>query len=185
MAASVIFRLVRPDAGGGENFGLIFEAAQPVVAPGFNLTCVATMAPGGATLLQPVVAPGFDAAVVASFAPGAATGGSALPVPPVGLDTIAKLVRLPEKDPRESYSITLTFPGPVSDVIMSVDSYSNYGVPDANPGDIFHGSYVINGATVTQKVRNGVDLVDYYIDCVATVGPDRLVSAAMLPVRTK
>ncbi len=106
--------------------------------------------------------------------------------PPAVVGGVAKLQRWPDKDPRETTTIAFTFPGLVSDVLMDVDAYSQYGENDPDPKRIFAGDLSVDGNVVTRAVgAGGVDLVDYYVDCVATVAGQRLVAALVLPVRTK
>jgi hypothetical protein len=106
------------------------------------------------------------------------------PAPGVASPTAA-LIRWRQKDPRETDTIEFTFPGNVTEVLLDVDAYSPYGVADPQPNGIFDGSFTVSGAVIRQKVRAGVNLVDYYIDAVATVDGQRLVQAMVLPVREK
>lgn len=108
-------------------------------------------------------------------------------VVPTSTGSTARLIRWADKDPRESFTISFAFPGVPTDVVINVDVYSQYGLTDPNPESIFNGSFQVNGNVVSQAVARdqGVDLVDYYIDCVATVNGERLVAAGCLPVRTK
>lgn len=141
---------------------------------------------------------GAAAAAVSVAASGQVLGTAAVaaavqdavspPAPaPVSVGGVARVTRWADKDPRESFTISFTFPGPPTDIVMTVDVYSPYGESDANPESIFNGSYVVNGNVVARAISRdaGVDLVDYYIDCVATVSGERLVSALVLPVRQK
>ena len=57
---------------------------------------------------------------------------------------------------------------------------------DDDPAAILSGAPTIdtaNPALVLQRVRAGLDMVDYRIQCTATAGDDTLTIAAILPVR--
>jgi hypothetical protein len=169
------------------------SASAAVSSPGATVAVAAQgQIIGAASASAGVSWPAASAAVAAiglvqgTVSASAAVSTTPAPAPaPAVVGGAAKLARWAEKDPRESFDVSFSFPGPVSDVIMSVESYSPYGVSDTSPEQIFHGSFIVSGSTVTQRVRGGIDLVDYYVDVVATVGGQRLVQALVLPVREK
>jgi hypothetical protein len=109
------------------------------------------------------------------------------PEPAGGYTATAPLTRWPDKDPREGFTISFTFPGPPTDVVINIDVYSPYGRTDDDPESLFVGSFEVRENSVIQRIArdSGVDLVDYYIDCVATVNGQRLVAAGCLPVRVR
>lgn len=182
-ALTVTASLVAGGATGEEN------GAVTADAPGAAFTATATLVAGGAVGVLNADAPGFDFAILATLLAGGASGEIFTAEPPIGaaVGAVASLALWSDKDPRESCAVSFTFPGDVSEVVINVDVYSQYGLTDPDPESIFDGSFSVSGGTVTQRIRSGagVSLVDYYIDCVAKVGADRLVAAGVLPVRTK
>lgn len=97
--------------------------------------------------------------------------------------------RWPPKDPRETRVVEFDFSAigaVVSGQVLSVVAYSSFGVVDESPAAILGGMPYVEGAFVRQQVIGGVDLVDYYVTCEATVdGGDRRVLAGVVPVRNK
>lgn len=171
-----------PASGGGSIPGNVVVNAN---APGASLAATVTLVAGGAAGQINASAPGASLSAVATLVAGGAAGQVISSTPAVPATTV--LAIWPPKDPRESFAVSFTFPGPVSDVVMNVDVYSQYGESDPTPESIFDGSFVVADNVVIQRIRRdaGVPLVDYYIDCVATSGSERLVASGMLPVRIK
>lgn len=92
--------------------------------------------------------------------------------------------RFDSKDPGEE--ITLGF------------DYTKLGVPsapeveievrhgeDASPEAVLSGAPFVVGSWVYQRAVAGLDGVDYAVRCLATVGADKLLIDAILPVRAR
>ncbi len=97
-------------------------------------------------------------------------------------------VRLPIKGTAESvvlgFDFTLESSG-VSNPTMTCVPEPGVAVDDA-PELVLSGSAQVdpnNPARVLQRVHNGVDLVDYRIQCTVQSGEDILTCGAILPVR--
>lgn len=160
-------------------------AAVSVAAAGAHAGLVSASAQVRNAVLATINATGAHAAT-ASVSAGVADAPAPAPAPST-VGTVARVTRWPDKDPRESFTVSFTFPSPPTDVVMTIDVYSPYGESDPNPELIFAGTYQVSGSMVLQAIARdaGVNLVDYYIDCVATVAGERLVASACLPVRIK
>lgn len=91
----------------------------------------------------------------------------------------------PIKDPSESVVIEFDFAGEMSVIGSAVVSASVYGTGvDPAVASMLDGAPQVLAPKVLQRVRNGVDGVDYKLRCVATSGSDVLVRAGVMPVRT-
>ena len=95
--------------------------------------------------------------------------------------------RWPAKDPRVPVVVEFDFSrlgGAVSDVVIGVSAYSQFGIDDAAPAGILSGAAFVDGAVVRQTIADGVEMVDYYLTCQANVsGYGQAIFAAVLPVR--
>jgi hypothetical protein len=99
-----------------------------------------------------------------------------------------KLTRLEDKDPVEEYAVAFSVTGLATGETLSTATVTATTLrgTDASPGLVLNGSATINGATVLQNIRNGVDGVDYKLKLTVTTSTGRkLTPAVRLPVRTK
>jgi hypothetical protein len=151
-------------------------------APGTQFLVVSTLAAGGAETSDAGFASSFT--VQAAFRPGGARTSLSGTRP--GTRGVTRLQAVPAKDPRETVEHVFVFPADVSgEVVMSVLAWSKFGRRDAQPELVLDGPPIIAGPAVLQRLRAGLDLVDYYIDCEATVAGQRVVATIVMPVREK
>lgn len=89
-----------------------------------------------------------------------------------------------DKDPWESVVVEFDFTGE----LVSIDSATVVVTPvngtDAGASAMLEGALQIIGSSVYQRVRNGVDKLNYKLRCEAVSGSDKRVRAGVLPVRT-
>lgn len=95
----------------------------------------------------------------------------------------------PTKDPEEIITVAFLFGDELGAETLSpgtpVVTLTVLEGADANPAALLNGAPVIDGGTVYQSLRNGVNGVVYKPRCRAdTSGGRRLVRTASLPVRT-
>jgi hypothetical protein len=89
------------------------------------------------------------------------------------------------KDPAESLVITFDFSDELAAVDSASVSLSVISGTDPASATMLEGPAQVSGATVMQRVRLGVDQVNYKIKCTATAtGDDIRALAAVLPVQT-
>lgn len=91
---------------------------------------------------------------------------------------------IPQKDPSESILVEFDFAGELTAPASAVVSIAALNGTDPAVGSMLDGSPVIVGTVVSQRVKLGVDKLNYKIRCEATQGVDVRVRAAILPVRT-
>lgn len=90
---------------------------------------------------------------------------------------------LTQKDPAESRLVEFDFAGDLTAPASAVVSVTAINGTDAASASMLDGSPVISGTLVSQRVKLGVDKLNYKLRCEATQGVDVAVRAAILPVR--
>lgn len=92
------------------------------------------------------------------------------------------MIRWQDKDPGENIVVEFDFGQPITSPIVTV-AVANGADPD--PGLILVGAPSIDGNFVRQRVRDGLDGVDYFFEAKASAGSDTLTIDAVLPVRER
>lgn len=96
-------------------------------------------------------------------------------------------MRLPSKDPQAWRDITFDFTADIGAAAINGVPVVSIAVEtgiDADVGQMFTGAATVQSARVLQRVKLGVDAVDYYLHCVAILNDgQRLTLGAILPVR--
>lgn len=92
--------------------------------------------------------------------------------------------RFDTKDPDEDVTagFDFTLMGAPSAPVIEVEVIEG---ADPTPAAILLGSPTIIGSQVFQRITDGVDGVDYALRCFATIGSDKLLLDAILPVRRR
>lgn len=90
---------------------------------------------------------------------------------------------LPEKDPAESVVVEFDFYGELTAPTIATLSVTPINGADPAAASMLDGSYQISGASVLQRIKLGVDKLNYKLRCEAAQGGDVRVRAAILPVR--
>lgn len=98
--------------------------------------------------------------------------------------TVAVETLLPEKDPAESVVIEFDYTGELTTIDSAAVSVTPINGDDPASASMLDGVPQISGAAVLQRVKLGVDKLNYKLRCEATTGSDIRVRAAVLPVRS-
>lgn len=93
------------------------------------------------------------------------------------------MIRMTDKDPSESLVVEFFFDGRATAIADPVVTVAVAEGADDAPAAILLGSATASGTRVLQRVRNGVDGVDYFLRCLVTAGDDTLAAELVLPVR--
>lgn len=93
--------------------------------------------------------------------------------------------RFSDKDPSDIISLTFDFSANGPSVATPTVTISLAAGADPAAAAMLLGSPIINGATVVQRVQNGLHGCDYVLTCTADVGVDRISIDAILPVRDR
>lgn len=92
---------------------------------------------------------------------------------------------LPPKHPSESLLVTFDFVGLLVAPASAVVTITAITGADPDAALMLDGTPIINGTVVSQRVKLGVDRVNYRLVCEATQTPDVRVRAKILPVRAR
>jgi phage gp36-like protein len=94
-------------------------------------------------------------------------------------------IRFNDKDPGDIVTLSFDFSADAEAVTAPTISVTVLLGTDADPSMILVGAPTIEGAMVRQRVQNGLNGVDYGLQCFASNGSDRYSIEAILPVRSR
>lgn len=94
-------------------------------------------------------------------------------------------MRWQDKDPVGNVTVEFDFTLDATAVTSPTVTVAVVGDADPDPELILVGAPAVDGAIVRQRVRDGIDGVDYFFKCQATNGSDVLTIDAVLPVRSR
>lgn len=95
------------------------------------------------------------------------------------------MIRWQDKDPSDVIVVEFDFSADAEAVTSPAVTVSVVEGADPDPSLILVGAPAVEGAVVRQRIRDGIDAVDYFFKCSASNGSDVLTIDAVLPVRSR